>query len=89
MELIGTITNPNDFDVNILNDFTIVLTVDADHQTCAVDNFQIAAPAAAATTIPAKGSVQFSDGSITMVNSPTVDQAVCFGAALTLTYNLS
>jgi hypothetical protein len=86
--LTGKVTNPNPFDVTVLNDFTVTPTVDADHQGCGVDNFQIVTPTAEATVIPASTNVPFSGGSITMVNSLTLDQFACYGATLTLSYRL-
>ncbi len=87
-ELKGTVTNPNAFDVNVMNDFTVTVAVDSDHAACGAANFEVVAPTAAAATIPAGAGVTFGGGSITMVNSPTVDQAPCYGAVLTLAFEL-
>lgn len=90
LELEGVVTNPNPFDVSVIEtSFSVEGTVDEAHQGCVVsDNFQLLMPSMAATSVLANSSAPFGGGSIMLVDRPDVDQAECQGATITLEYTL-
>lgn len=90
LELAGVVTNPNAFDVSVIESvFSVVGTTDAAHRGCVVaDNFQLVMPSMTATSVLANSSVSFGDGSIMLLDRPDVDQAACQGATITLAYTL-